>query len=178
MIISPLVAIREGMITFPEHVIDQEKHIQQNGIDITLDALFMLDSIPGLLTEQNRGFKPTFAVNPIDCYYKDVPYPNSFCIKQGLVYDWHSDFKINVPTDICALVMIRSSFNRLGGKVDTGNWDSGFNGNLGGTLQSRSGDIIVQQHTRIAQVMFFRAEAASLYNGIYNNIDGHWKKNG
>lgn len=165
MIISPHVAIQEGMVTFPEWMTEeqQKKCIQQNGIDVTMDRLFAIaPDVTAVLTEDERIYKPL---------QEQTPQDGLFLLRTGLVYDWSSDFKVNVPLDHCAMIIIRSSLNRVGCLSNSGNYDSGFVGNCAGVMSSRAGNVKIGLHSRVAQIMFYKCESASEYNGVYQNLD-------
>lgn len=172
MIISPNEAINLGLITFPELMPDdfRQKCVQQNGIDITLDMLHSLscDHL-GILSEKERVFKPLTKVDP--CCWDNV-HEKHYKIEHNVVYDWSSLFSLDIPENVCAILIVRSSLNRIGGTVNAGNYDSGYRGLIGGSLTSRAGDILIAPATRIAQIMFYQTDSASLYNGAYQQNDG------
>lgn len=176
MIISPNDAIQLGYITFPSSMTDdfQKKCVQQNGIDITLDLLHSLsvDKL-GILSETERVYKPLTSVQPFNWVNVDELH---FKIEHNVVYDWSSLFSLDIPENVCAILIVRSSLNRIGGTVNAGNYDSGYRGLIGGSLTSRAGDILIAPGTRIAQIMFYKTESASLYKGVYqqSNEVSYW----
>lgn len=176
MIISPNEAIQLGYITFPVLMTDEfkKKCVQQNGIDITLDLLHSLSSEQlGILSEKERVYKPLTTVKPFNWASADELH---FKIENNVVYDWSSLFTLDIPENVCAILIVRSSLNRIGGTINAGNYDSGYRGLIGGSLTSRAGDILIAPGTRIAQIMFYKTESASLYNGAYqqNNDISYW----
>lgn len=172
MITSPLTVIEKGWLTFPSWMTDKQKQdcIQQVGIDITLDRCFMVDSsVVAVLSENGRNFKPVAEMVPHteDGFYN---------LHQGYNYDWSSDFTVNVPEDRCALIVVRSSLNRVGGGITSGIFDPSYVGSVAGALRLFAGSVNIERHARIAQIIFIKAESATQYNGIYNNLDTskHW----
>lgn len=172
MIISPTEAIQLGYITFPYSMTDdfKKKCVQQNGIDITLDLLHSLSIEKlGILSETERVYKPLTTIKPFNWVNVDELH---FKIEHNVVYDWSSLFSLDIPENVCAILIVRSSLNRIGGTVNAGNYDSGYRGLIGGSLTSRAGDILIAPATRIAQIMFYKTDSASLYNGAYQQNDG------
>lgn len=77
--------------------------------------------------------------------------------------------RVELPHDICGMLMGRSSFARLGLEVhQTAGWvDAGFKGNL--TLElvnNNSRPIILRKGDMIAQLVFFRTASCSAGYGI------------
>ncbi len=70
-------------------------------------------------------------------------------------------------------VFARSSFTRQGVFVMSGVWDNGYEGPGGCTIFNMSGSrLVIQENTRIAQVIFFlSAFDSSEYDGHYNQTD-------
>lgn len=183
MILSPKQAIKEGWINIPSNVQDVDRYIQQNGIDIPIDKLYLINNgDDSILSENVRTYKGLIEILPTSTashWTGESTLVNTeqcFKIINNLVYDWCSNFELKLPDDVCALIIVRSSLNRAGGTINTGNYDSGFQGLIGGTLTSRAGAIYIQHYTRIAQVMFYQATSAKMYNGVYQNTSQtHWQ---
>ena len=170
MFVNPKHAIEQGWITFPEWMstADQDKCIQPNAIDFTLDRLFQIDSqSPASVTETSKQMRTLTEVFPGT--------DNEWAIDPNQLYDGMSDFYVKVPDNIASWLVIRSTFNRIGLQLTSGLYDSSFCGNIGYTLHNRSGRIITKPHTRIGQIIFVDASAAGRYAGGYNTTIGqHW----
>lgn len=85
-------------------------------------------------------------------------------------YSVNIDFNesIKLPDDIYALFVQRSSFSRKGIFVTTGVYDPGYEGSLGCTVYNMSGRFInIPENERIGQLICYKADAASSYNGQY-----------
>ena len=54
----------------------------------------------------------------------------------------------------------------LGAFIIAGVYDSGFNNTIGAVLRVDT-TIVLEKGVRVAQIMFFEAESASLYDGVY-----------
>ncbi|RLC62579.1 MAG: hypothetical protein DRI01_06625 [Chloroflexi bacterium] len=93
------------------------------------------------------------------------------------VYLKHSEHKavrlneiVSVPDEMFALIFSRSTFNRQGILITSTVFEPGWRGIPTVSIYNLSGvDISIVKDTRIAQIIFFKADAASVYNGQYQN---------
>lgn len=77
---------------------------------------------------------------------------------------------VKIPDNMFALFYQRSSWSRKGVFATSGVYDSGYEGTLGCTVYNMSGDTIkFEEGDRIGQIIFFLADAASSYNGQWQN---------
>lgn len=169
MFINPKEAIEKGWLKYPEWMTEEhrEKCIQPNAIDVTLDKLFKPMSFHlTYIGEDRRIARPVVEMQPENGVYNLTP---------G-VYDILSDFFISVPEGVCAYFVTRSTVNRAGAFIQSGLYDQGFSNNCGFMLYNILGNIQIQQHTRIAQLILAESESAGkMYNSIYNgNVGQHW----
>ena len=75
---------------------------------------------------------------------------------------------VRLPLDIFATFTHRSSFNRRGVLITGSIYDPGYEGQIGCTIYNLSGKaLMIQKDERIGQMVFFKASAASEYNGQY-----------
>lgn len=74
--------------------------------------------------------------------------------------------------DCFGIIIIRSSLSRKGVFCSSGLYDTGYK-NIGGLSLYNLGEevITLQKGTRVAQMVFFKAEPAELYKGHYNQVD-------
>jgi deoxycytidine triphosphate deaminase len=76
---------------------------------------------------------------------------------------------VRLPKDIFATFTHRSTYNRQGVLITGSIYDPGYEGQIGCTIYNLSGsEISITKNDRIGQMVFFKAEAASEYNGQYN----------
>jgi len=72
--------------------------------------------------------------------------------------------------DHFAIIIIRSSLSRKGIFLSSGLWDPGYKGPGGVSLYNMSEDTLtLPANFRIGQVVVFKADADSMYNGHYQN---------
>ena len=82
---------------------------------------------------------------------------------------------IRVPHDLFALIFSRSTFNRQGVLITATVFEPGWKGIPVLSIFNFSGSrFTIPKDTRIAQIIFFKANPASVYNGQYQNqfLDG------
>jgi len=91
-------------------------------------------------------------------------------IKQGQSVGVEFNETIELPDDVYSTFNIRSSFSRKGVFATTGIYDPGYVGSLGCTLYNLGDSPIrIEKNTRVGQMLFFKADAASSYNGQWQN---------
>ena len=77
---------------------------------------------------------------------------------------------VSVPDDMFALIFSRSTFNRQGILITSTVFEPGWRGIPMVSIYNFSGvDISIAKDTRIVQIIFFKADVASVYNGQYQN---------
>lgn len=75
---------------------------------------------------------------------------------------------IKLPDDVYAQFFQRSSYSRKGVFTTTGVYDPGYEGSLGCTLYNMSEEeIVIPAGERVGQLICYKADAASSYNGQY-----------
>ena len=169
MFLSPkdLLKKRKGhtpIITFASPVTQSlldAKFIQQNGLDIDCITVLDLSTFPS---------PPTIGVlsNSIPTASPLTPtgFPLTFNLIKGNTYTFTSSFNVTIPPGMCGWVIGRSTLNRSGVLVRSSLYDTGFNGNIGGTIYCMQ-DINIEVGARIGQFVMCVAKHASLYEGQY-----------
>lgn len=129
--------------------------IQQNGIDLTIESI---EEVQGGLLGKNERKINDYERVPMtkDEWWDLVPGVYSIMFQQ----------KVEVPDNMCAQIVQRSTLNRMGGFILSGVYDSGFKNQIGAILRVSS-FIKLQKGSRVAQIVFQEADPASLYNGVY-----------
>lgn len=179
MFISPQTAISEGWIKRSNGEEISAAYIQPNAIDFTLDRAFSsvgstkpfiaVDTIiDGELktVKQFPEFVELTAVEGADPKFDRVP---MFMVEPQSSIDFLSDFYVEVPEGVAALLIVRSTFNRGGNFVTSGLYDSGFKGNIGAALHNNGNtNAFVGKGTRVGQIIFVSSESVGSYTGGYN----------
>lgn len=173
MFISPQRAFDEGWIT---GLINPEKQIGSDGIDLTLKRVSQLDlTSPSILTEskaytQHRPLKDVVA----SCSdgWEIVPDGMTLYELTSGIYDIEFNEFVSIPEGVAALLLLRSSFVRAGHRMFSGLYDQGFK-NYAGSVLHIQGNTIVEQNMRVAQIVFLPSEGSGkLYAGGYNFKEG------
>jgi deoxycytidine triphosphate deaminase len=139
MFINPKIAIEKGWIKGNI----EDKHIQPNAIDFTIDKLFTIDDMPFVISEQGKNMRGGSELSPNE-RWEDRDY---WILEERRSYDAMSNFYVELPEGIAALLIVRSTFNRNGLFVTSGG-------------------------TRVGQIIFVESENALMYAGGYNHAQG------
>lgn len=79
--------------------------------------------------------------------------------------------EVKIPKDCFMILYSRSSYSRQGIFVTSGLYDSGFFGTIGCSIYNLSDEeIVIPKNERICQAVFWKASAASLYNGKWQGL--------
>jgi deoxycytidine triphosphate deaminase len=162
-IVSPKEILERGIVSAtagaPE--IDVSQQMQQVGIDLRLARAQRVEGLVEF-TNNTTSLKPNF--------YDMQIIDNCYFFKAGSQYSLDFFEDISVPEDMAALIINRSSINRHSGVITSGVYDPGFRSKGGcGAMFRPTINTKIEIGFRVAQVMFFTAESASLYNGQYQD---------
>jgi len=180
LFISPQTAISEGWIKRIDGTEIAADYIQPNAIDFTIDRVFttntaesgvfkVADVVVDGAIKTVKDFPKFFELEPAedpDPKFDRVPlwslYPRQS-------FDFLSDFYVEVPEGVAALLIVRSTFNRAGVFVTSGLYDSGYKGNIGAALHNNGNtQAYVGKGTRVGQIIFVKSESVGTYLGGYN----------
>ena len=164
-IISPAQILEKGIVRaadgYPEIVVEGvHNQLQQVGIDLRLAKVYRVAGRGALRLEKRDTVVPELL--PM------VAHDGIFGFDPD--YQYALDFMedVAVPEDMAALVIHRSTINRTLGTVLSGMYDPGFRSVGGcGAIFRPSSYVTIEVGYRMAQIVFFSAESASLYNGQY-----------
>ena len=154
MIINPKEIVEKGIV---ENVGEGKFEVQQNGIDLTIESLSIVNG--GTLGRDERVIRDYTPLEPTENGY--------WILGSDRCYSIMFEQKVSVPDNMCASIVQRSTLNRMGGFILSGLYDSGFSNVIGAILRT-SAPIRIQKGARVAQIVFQEASPASLYKGIYN----------
>ena len=155
MIISPKRIVQEGIVTDIENPTEQ---IQQNGIDLTLRTLEIIDHHEIYLWKDWwRKIQSRKTYEPDE--------DGKIFLLEG-VYDITFNEYVKIPNGMCAQIVQRSTLNRTWNFITAGVYDAGFENRVGAILHVTR-PIELQIWARLAQIVFFQAEEGDLYNWIY-----------
>jgi len=142
---------------------DPELQIQQNGVDVTLDAVWRLDGRGSLgWSNADRQIAPREVVEPTtDGWYELSPGPYVIRLREV----------VSLPLDIMAIGRPRSSLCRCGASIHTAVWDAGYTGRSEALLVVYGGEgLRLQRGARVLQLVFIRLDGATTtYDGAYQH---------
>jgi dUTP pyrophosphatase len=150
---------RRRIVASDSELVDEQ--VQPNGVDLTLDALWVLRGAGRLGRDPDDRVPPERApIAPKADGWFEVP-RGDYVLRFAEV--------VAVPRDCGGLLFPRSSLLRMGVHVPTAVWDAGYRGRGESLLQVANPDgLRVQQGARIAQLVLFRLpEQTRAYQGRY-----------
>ena len=174
MFMNPRDAIRNGWVT---GLVDEEKQIQPNAIDFTLDHVFDISTGIFVISEQGKQMRGGNKIEPARDRASGIDF---WFLQGGQSYDGMSDVYVDLPKGIAVLpVITRSTFNRNGIFITSGLYDSGFKGHIGFVIHNMVASAKIGAGTRIGQIAFIESEAAKMYDGGWNHEKGtHYTQTG
>jgi len=100
----------------------------------------------------------------------DLAIGQDFVVKAGVSKNINFRESIELPDNMYALFYVRSSWSRKGVFVSSGVYDPGYIGTIGCTIYNMSGeDVQFTEGDRIGQMIVYLADAASSYQGQWQN---------
>ena len=142
----------------------EQAHIQPNGVDMSLDAVWRFLGAGTLGVDNADRTLPVPEELPFDSDgWLDLP-PATYGVRYA---EW-----VEVPLDCGGLCFPRSSLLRMGVYVPTAVWDAGYAGRGSGLLVvSSPHGLRIQRGARIAQLVLFRLTepASAAYAGQYQH---------
>ena len=143
---------------------ETEVHIQPNGVDLSLDAVWRPLEAGSLGCADADRRLPTREPMAFDAGDWLQLAPGTYGIRYA---EW-----VEVPADCGGLCFPRSSLLRMGVYVPTAVWDAGYAGRGEGLLQvSNARGVRLQRGARIVQLVLFRLTTAASagYTGAYQH---------
>jgi len=145
-----------------ENLCDAEQQVQPNGIDLTLKEVALLSSPGSMGTVNESRTLSSSSLLVFDGLGRVDLLPGCYLVTYNEV--------VNLPKNIMALAMPRSSLLRCGVSIHNAVWDAGYSG--------RSQSLMVvynpqgfrlQRNARIVQMVFFflSREVVQGYHGVF-----------
>lgn len=141
---------------------------QPNAVDIRVSELKIVDDMEHsfsaqydqLVTISDKGTEHKQTSNLV------LDSDNYWSVYRG-TYQFSSPHFVSIPEGYCGYLITRSSLNRNGIFIQSGLYDSGFNGFVGGTLYNFGGRLKLEYNVRICQFVLLKAETVKMYDGQY-----------
>ena len=160
MIKNPKQIVNEGIVS---QLLDPEKQIQQNWIDLTVKSVKHLIE-GGKIGVESRKTPNLWFDNLVGRK-----------LEPG-VYSVEFNEYVKIPNGLCAQIHQRSSVNRCWVSIQAGLYDAWFENNIGAVMYVINEYWFEgEQNARLAQIVFTEAEEWDLYNWIYHvNNQNEW----
>ncbi len=136
--------------------------IQQAGIDLTVGKVYELQGEGALDFDNSKR---------VLCEYVEVPLGNGAWSLEPGVYHCAMNEWIDIPLDLCGLLLPRSSALASGMTIHTALWDPGYRGRsfMHTVVHKR---VVIYEGARLAQMVFLPVTGkAEAYRGSYLDED-------
>lgn len=151
-----------------EGLIDEERQIGSNGVDLTVNKLAKFVS---------KGAAAFFNQERVISNIQELQFQKDgwLSLEQGSYKIMFNEI-INMPTDLVAFARPRSSILRSGASIETAIWDAGYRGRSEALLSvfNPSG-LKIKKNARVVQIVFLKLSnpTSEVYNGVFQgeNID-------
>lgn len=171
MIVNPKTIVERGIVT---DILSEKEQVQPNGIDLRIDKIW--DIPEGLVVDFTNEKRKI----PEGKIVFDSEKDEFVVLNKGgttnKVYSIQASETMNIPPDMAAVVLTRSTLLRGGAFIVSALWDSGYKGK-GKLLLSVPPNAKFYKDAKFGQIVFFNAESASLYIGKWQG-EGMEKKDG
>ena len=138
-----------------------ERQVQPNGLDLTLEAAFeQVES--GRIAREGKRVGDRERVDSLS-----GPDDTTYRLSPG-AYVVRYEQTIRVPDDHVGFVYPRSSLLRNSAMLNTAVWDAGYEGRGEGLLQVGH-ELELEEGARVAQLVFARADHEGTYDGDYQH---------
>ena len=141
--------------------IDKDKQIQSAGVDLTVGKIFKLSG-KGVIDFTNEK-------RQLPEYIEVTPENDVWNLEPGL-YNASMNETVELPNDIAAMVLPRSSALVCGVEAHTALWDPGYKGR-GFLYFKLQRPIEIHKNARIVQMVFLKTKETEGYEGIYKGED-------
>ncbi len=142
----------------------QQADVQPNAVDLRLGKVLCIKPFNFILSEDVKTHRGSEEIQPDKNDWWELG-PGSYEVVMENI--------ITVGPDEAGWVITRSTLNRNGVFLTSGLYDSGYNGVMAGCMHVTAGPMMIKRGTRIGQLLLFKSEALSMYNGSYGLGKAH-----
>lgn len=159
---SEIMSLLDATPPLIEGMLSPKEQIQPNGVDLTVKEVALLDSA-GRITVSNEQRRLSM-LSPLcfDALGNLDLLPGCYLLTYNEV--------VNLPRDVMALGLPRSSLGRCGVSLHTSVWDAGYSGRSQSLLVVYNPKgFSLERSARVVQLVFFTVvgSAGEGYSGIY-----------
>jgi len=157
--------LRERMQSSPplvENMVDPERQIGPNGIDLTLRKVESFKTLGTIDFDDSRRTVSECTELPFDESGRLQLKPSAYKITFNEI--------INLPGDLTAIARTRSTLLRCGASIETALWDAGYRGrSISMLVVHNKNGITVEKNARLLQLIFLPLSSPTdaPYRGVY-----------
>ncbi len=143
---------------------DMELQVQPNGVELTLQEVRTIEGVGAVDFDNSKRQIP-------DSHLLGFNEGGWIHLAQGS-YKVLFNEVVNIPKDLAALAMPRSSLIRCGATLETAVWDAGYRGRSECMLVVHNPDgFDLEKNARLMQLVFYHlhSEVSEGYTGRYQN---------
>ncbi len=156
------------MIQNPEMIIEKdfvspvtEEQIQMNGIDLRVESVQSIEGVVSIFKDSKQLPNYINIKSEVNLNKGKI-----WKLEPGKAYLLQIAETIKIPEGMCAMVWMRSTFNRSGIPIFACVFDSGYEGKPTFTAYPTI-PLYLEKGTRVAQIVYFNADTAKMYVGQY-----------
>lgn len=144
----------------------EESQFQPNGVDLRVGKVFKLaeDAVFTMSEHPEDKISKQIALNLEELYWLEDDKGEYTILTPGSYYLFDSLESVVIPSNASGKVQHRSSANRASMRVESGWYDAGFEGAVGGSIVVMT-PIKLYKGTRIAQMILWESDSHGEYNG-------------
>lgn len=144
-----------------ESWVNLDEQLQANGIDLTLRDIALFETCGQITVDNTRRVISDLAPLVFDRFGAMELMPGSYLVTYNEI--------VNLPRDLMALAMPRSSLLRCGVTIHTAVWDAGYSGRAQSLMVVYNPrGFRLQRNARIVQLIFLSLTGETDgYHGIY-----------
>ena len=165
MNLSPKYVLEKGIIKSAKGMPPIESNqCQQVGVDLRVNKIYSIKGNSRITKDKKDRMFPN---------YDEVPLldDNCYALRANTSYAVDTMEYVELPPWAFGLAIHKSTYNRVGSTVLGSVYDPGFRGVIAVTIRT-TGPVQVEKGVGIAQFICMEADAASVYNGSYQDQKG------
>ena len=162
-VINPLILFKRGYI-----IKGKVQNLTPNGYDLRLrNVVEITQDLDSILIANDKNIKKkAYGILRPRRFNNHKLY---YFLKKFTPYEIRTMESVYIPKDMVGLIFSRSSFNRAGIIIRGTLFDSGFRGTPSLTMYPFL-NMYLMKESRVAQIIFIKAESYKLYKGKYNEV--------
>lgn len=142
-------------------------NINANSYDLRVDRMFEVLGGISIYADGTRELPKYREVKT----YTDYQDRKLYKLTPGTLYQVETFESVDLPPQVSAITLMRSSMHKSGASGEVGLYDTGYSGKCGMTVSVGS-ECVVEHGASLFQLVFLGAETTHKYRGRY--LDSKW----